>query len=314
MTTTRRRKNSTKSEKALKKFEDQASDLEAQALFAQTEDYMVAAWRVGAEKHATVASIADKYKLDPEMLERWVKFLKKKPTNYTFLVPWQKMVAAGGDARSGQDAGAPVSIKRPRTSTTSTPRSRPKMRNSWPRSKTRNEQFDPLPNGIKRKLITHQIDLKGMDREPSYLWTRLFEKDLSGIASSTTTRMEKRHPACSSSPTGHCNGGSSPDFSNHIDRMTKPKSRPSRRRCRRSIPSRWAWRTTRIPPTSKSFCEAILTPSATTPRALFLQVFSGGEPKPFTKGSGRLELADDIVKQPHQHACHRESHLALEHG
>ena len=41
-----------------------------------------------------------------------------------------------------------------------------------------NEKFDPLPNGIKRKLIQHQIDLKGMDREASYLWTDMFEKDL----------------------------------------------------------------------------------------------------------------------------------------
>ena len=33
------------------------------------------------------------------------------------------------------------------------------------------------------------------------------------------------------------------------------------------------------------------------PRA-FLQVLSDGEPKPFSKGSGRMELAEDIVKQP----------------
>ena len=33
------------------------------------------------------------------------------------------------------------------------------------------------------------------------------------------------------------------------------------------------------------------------PRA-FLQVLSDGDPKPFNKGSGRLELAEDIVSQP----------------
>ena len=30
----------------------------------------------------------------------------------------------------------------------------------------------------------------------------------------------------------------------------------------------------------------------------FLSILSDGDPKPFTKGSGRMELADDIVKQP----------------
>src|SRR6202012_5997755 len=84
-------------EKAAKEFEDQAATLKSQALFSLTEDYMVAAWRVGSEKHSSVASIADKYRLDPEMLDRWVKFLKKKPANYSYLVPWQKMVASGGD-------------------------------------------------------------------------------------------------------------------------------------------------------------------------------------------------------------------------
>ncbi len=54
-------------DKKLKEFQDQLSALQAQVLFSETEEYMVAAWRVGTEKYATVASIADKYKLDPEM-------------------------------------------------------------------------------------------------------------------------------------------------------------------------------------------------------------------------------------------------------
>ena len=65
-------------------------------LFAQTEDYMVAACKVGNPKRNTVESVADESKLDAEILDRWVKFLKKKPINYSFLKPWQEMVAKGG--------------------------------------------------------------------------------------------------------------------------------------------------------------------------------------------------------------------------
>ena len=83
-------------EKALKTFTDELSDLYARTLFAQTESYMVAAWRIGSEKKASAASIAEQYKLDPEFLDRWVRFLKKKPGNYSYLTAWQKMVAEGG--------------------------------------------------------------------------------------------------------------------------------------------------------------------------------------------------------------------------
>jgi hypothetical protein len=85
-------------EKALKEFVERATELESSVLFLQTEAYMVAAWRIGAEKGATVESIANQYKLDSELLGRWVVFLKKPPVNYGYLKPWQQMVAHRGTA------------------------------------------------------------------------------------------------------------------------------------------------------------------------------------------------------------------------
>ncbi len=35
-------------------------------------------------------------KLDPEQLDRWVKFLAKKPIFYPYLHDWQMMIAQGG--------------------------------------------------------------------------------------------------------------------------------------------------------------------------------------------------------------------------
>ena len=53
------------------------------------------------------------------------------------------------------------------------------------------EKFDPLPNGIKRKLIQHQIDLKGMDREASYLWNDMFDEDYRSRRSTTMPKKRK---------------------------------------------------------------------------------------------------------------------------
>jgi hypothetical protein len=57
---------------------------------------MVAAWRVTGKLKATVAEAADHDHLDPEMLDRWVKFLAQPPKSYPYLKDWQAMIAAGG--------------------------------------------------------------------------------------------------------------------------------------------------------------------------------------------------------------------------
>src|ERR1044072_3810990 len=66
---------------------------------------MMAAWKLGTEKKATVDEIAESSKVDPELLARWVKFLKKRPDNYSALKSWQELVANGGsddDARKAE--------------------------------------------------------------------------------------------------------------------------------------------------------------------------------------------------------------------
>jgi mono/diheme cytochrome c family protein len=282
-------------EKALKDFEDKASELEAQALFAQTEDYMVAAWRVGSEKNATVARIADKYRLDPEMLERWVSFLKKKPTNYSFLEPWQKMVAAGGDLDQAQTLAHKFYQK---ATEVDQEHAKIKAENEAMLAKIKDphEQFDPLPNGIKRKLITHQIALKGMQREESYLWTDLFEKDLPDSPINPNADEEKR-PGLFKLTGWDLQRRLSPDFSNHMDKM-KAENEAFKKAMPQPYPVAMGLADLKQPTDLKIFLRGDpYSFGADAPRA-FLAIFSKGEPKPFMQGSGRLELADDIVAEP----------------
>ena len=68
----------------------------AKAYAAQTSDYMVAAWQVSGKPKMKLAEAADKAKVDPELLDRWVAFLAKKPLYYPDLKDWQAMIAEGG--------------------------------------------------------------------------------------------------------------------------------------------------------------------------------------------------------------------------
>ena len=291
----KKKKELEEKEKALKEYQDQLSALEAQALFAQTEDYMVAAWRVGSEKRTSAASIADKYKLDPELLDRWIKFLKKKPSNYSFLVPWQQMVASGGDADQAKTLAhnfyqKAVEIDKEHTKL--------KIENEEQLAKIKdpNEKFDPLPNGIKRKLIQHQIDLKGMDREASYLWKDMFDADLSDNPINENAE-DRKVPGLFKFTDWSLQRRLSPDFSAHLDRM-KAENEAFKKAMPPEYPIAAGLQDNKEPSDLKIFLRG--NPYAfgeDAPRA-FLQVLSDGEAKPFTQGSGRMEFAEDVIKQP----------------
>lgn len=86
-------------------FTKSASETLAKAYAAQASTYMVAAWRVAGKPKMKVEDAADQAKLDPEVLDRWVKFLAKKPLYYPDLKDWQLMIAEGGSEEQAKFLG-----------------------------------------------------------------------------------------------------------------------------------------------------------------------------------------------------------------
>jgi len=68
------------------------------ALAHQTSAYLVAAWNVLGKPKATIEEAASQAKLDPVLLRRWVEYLTpgKEPLQYDYLKDWQAMIAADG--------------------------------------------------------------------------------------------------------------------------------------------------------------------------------------------------------------------------
>ena len=185
----------------LKKFLENASDLYAQMLFAQSENYMMAAWKVGSQKRATVESVAEDTKLDPELLERWVRFLKKKPDNYSALKAWQEMVARNGKedeakklAREFYLKVADVNEKYMKlTKENEVDASAQRQRNVHAREAG---SFDPLPNGKKRPLNRYQIDLKSLDREDTAPLARRLRSGRAGGDGRVIRTTTAESPGC----------------------------------------------------------------------------------------------------------------------
>ncbi len=82
--------------KQMREFAQTESKQLAEVYAYQTAKYMVAAWRVSGEPKMPLEAAAMKDHCDPEVLERWVKYLQTPKKTYTYLKDWQAMVASGG--------------------------------------------------------------------------------------------------------------------------------------------------------------------------------------------------------------------------
>ncbi len=299
----KKKKELDEKEKALKDVIEKATELESSLLLMQTESYMVAAWRVGSEKNAAVESIANQYKLDSELLERWVRFLKKAPLNYSYLKNWQAMVERGGTLEEAKQLAHEFYQL---ADGIDKEKAKIKQENETLLAKITDpnakELFDPLPNDKKRTIKSFLLDLKGIPQEKGQLWTDLFDFELPdpskigdgadafsfgkgrppGLLKFTDYALEKRLPA---------------DWSTQIGRM-KEDIEAFKKAMGEHYPFVYGLGELDQPVDLKVFVRG--NPDVfgeDAPRA-FLSMLSDGAAKPFSKGSGRLELADDILKQP----------------
>jgi uncharacterized protein DUF1549/uncharacterized protein DUF1553/cytochrome c len=85
-------------EKLLQEFLRTEGDQLAESLSVQSSKYMQAAWRVGGEPKEDLNDVIEKNKLDYEMMQRWIRFLARPPRHYPYLKDWQAMMQKGGTA------------------------------------------------------------------------------------------------------------------------------------------------------------------------------------------------------------------------
>jgi len=292
----RQKKELEEKEENQKKFFEGASELYAQSLLLQSREYMVAAWKAG-QKNATVQGVADEMKLDVEVLERWVKFLKKQPINYPYLISWQAMVVKGATEEEVKKVAGDFYA------------TLADIRKEYLKIKTENEielakyklkeaveEFDPLPNGKKRRLNKHQIDLKSLDREKQYLWQDAFNFDLPESPGNPNAE-EKKKPGLLKLTEWALEKRLTGELAAHAGRL-KADIEAFKKAMPPEPPYVYGITDHKEPTTLKVFERGnVYTFGEEAPRG-FLSVLSSGEPKRFEKGSGRLELAEAILAQP----------------
>jgi len=280
-------------EEVLEEFLSQSSKQYAEILANKTAKYMIAAWQVTGEPKKKPAEAANEQKVDPEILERWIKFLGRPQKHYPYLHDWQDMIKTGGtleqatflaedfqnltlallaEAKALKEENDIIKAK-------ADVRKKPR-RDSYPNEFDTKDQFCPGCD----------LELKTMPRERAALYLDIFVADQD---SESDTRPD---PGLLSLRDWSLERHFSPEVVEYVAGL-----RSEIEVLKKALPPypylHGVSETKAIEHMHVNVRGNANVLGDEVPQR-FLTVLSPGDPQPFSKGSGRLELADDIAASP----------------
>jgi len=294
-------------DKKIEKKEDLLDDFRrvestqlAQTLALQAATYMQAAWKVTGEPKDEVRKVVEADRLDYELFDRWLKFLAKPPKFYPNLKPWQEMIKRGGskaeaaklaaefqsqilevmfDRKELNDENDVIKAK-------ALPGTKKKEEAKLPSDFVTNDDFCPNCG----------LELKSMPIERQNLWVDLFQRDLAdGFDPSQAPESVKPglfvfrgwglERQLSAERRDYINA-----LKDDIDKLRKEQ--PPK------YPYVHGVGDVEKPQTLKVSLRGSPYNLGDDAPPHFLSILNPSEPPLFTKGSGRLELADAILQQP----------------
>ncbi|HYO82873.1 MAG TPA: PSD1 and planctomycete cytochrome C domain-containing protein [Bryobacteraceae bacterium] len=277
----------------------------SQSLAYQASNYLEAVWEVTGPPKKQMAEVVEKRKLDFELLDRWIRYMAKTTEKYKYKEAWQAM------------------MKRP----TSKPQDAKKLADKFQQDivsvmLARNEIneenkviADKALEGTKRKKRTNKpsnfitnedfcpgcsLQLKALPEDQNFFWTEVFLRELNdnddpnammamgmrnikpGLLLFRGWGLESRLGASAQTQLTAVRSDIEAErkkLAPYFPFVHGVKDLPAHKD---------------LPLHIRGNPEALGDP---VPRQ-FLSVLSDGEPRRFSAGSGRLELAEAIVKQP----------------
>ncbi len=289
-----------KEEKLLADFMRTEGEQLAETLALQASTYMVAAWRVTGEPKEEISKAVDRDKLDYELFDRWLKFLAKPPKFYPYLTKWQEMVKSGGseaeakkladefqallldvmfDRKDVKDENDIIYAK-------ALPGTKKKDPAKLPSDFVTNDDFCPGCG----------LELKSMPLERQNLWTDVFSRDLAD-GFDPNQAFEAFKPGLLAFRGWGLERQLGADRRRYIDGL-----RADLDKLRKDEPAKYPFvhgvADVDTPVNLKISKRGSPYNLGDEEPRHFLSVLSDADPVPFSRGSGRLELADAILKQP----------------
>src|SRR5262245_12406580 len=289
-----------KKEKLLDEFLRTESTQLGETLALQASKYMVAAWKVTGEPKEEIPRVVDAGKLDYELFDRWLKFLAKPPRFYPYLARWQELVKTGGTEKQAKALAdefqsllldvmfekKEIKDENEIIAAKALPGTKKKEPGKLPSDFVTNDDFCPGCG----------LELKGLPVEKNNLWTDVFQRDLQD-GFDPAQMFDRIKPGLLSFRGWGLERQLSGDRRRYIDGL-----RSDIEKLRKEQPAKYAF-VHGVGDAEKPVNLRVSQRGSPynlgdeVPRH-FLSVLSDGTPAPSAKGSGRLELADAIVRQP----------------
>jgi hypothetical protein len=289
-----------KKEKLLEEFTRIESTQLAETLALQASKYMVAAWKVTGEPKEEIPKVVDAEKLDYELFDRWIKFLAKPPKFYPYLTKWQEMVKGGGSASEAKKLAdefqgllldvmfdhKEIKEENDIIAAKALPGTKKKEPGKLPSDFVTNDDFCPGCG----------LELKSLPVERNNLWVDAFQRDLQD-GFDPAQAFDRIKPGLFTFRGWGLERQLSADRRRYVDAL-----RADIESLRKAQPPKYPF-VHGVADVEKPLNLKISRRGSAynlgdeAPRH-FLSVLSEGEPAAFTKGSGRLELADAILREP----------------
>ena len=271
----------------------------SESLTLQASKYMQAVWRVGGEPKEDLNEAIDKNKLDYELMQRWIRFLARPPRYYPYLKDWQAMMQKGGTAAEAKKLGDEFQTL---LMDILFERKDLKEQNdiiiakSLPGTKQKEPLFKP------NQFVTNDdfcpscsVETKAATLERTNLWMDVFVRDLDDPMLPGV--IQKFRPGLLAFRGWGLERQMSAERRTYLAAM-----REDIENFKKSMPAQYPYvhgvadqeKPADLPVSLRGNPNS---PGEVVPRG-FLSVLSKESRTSFSKGSGRLELADEILRQP----------------
>ena len=256
-------------QKELDRFRQSQSRLLAEILAARIEKYIPAAYQVMGPRKSMVANVAKAAGLDEGVLQRWVDYLGRMDHEGDYLKAWQTLLADGGDARNvGEALQAEVLTLH---------------------TEIRGVEEKNLATlgGAEGNPALAKIVLLPYPRDKYVFWAGLFGDSRTGF----TNRKDVRVLQYAGDDLDRFLHGPWKEYSQELKAKLEAK--------KKELPTKYPFLHIVEDVEKPKNMQVHIRGNADSlgeeaPRA-FLSILSPESPAPFTKGSGRLELAEAIA-------------------
>ena len=292
-------------QKSLQDVQQTLSGELARSLSLQTSNYLMGVWEVTGREKKDIAQVVDARRLDYELLERWIKYMGKPSDKYPYKAAWQAMMKKGGgnqqEAKKLADkfqqdiidvtaAKDDIDEQNRVVEDKDVDGDKPKRRTDKPSNFVSNKDFNP--GALLR--------LHSLPDEQTNFYSEIFIRELRDDEDANAMNdpdPRKMNPGVLAfrgwglesrlGPEAQARVKSLQDDLEALHKKTEP-----------SYPFLHGVKDSDHPVDIQLAIRGNPeTLGPTVPRH-FLSILSNGDPIPLKEGSGRLELAELIVKQP----------------